>query len=79
MEEKEKMKNRYIEEQNNVREQLQKEEKENIERRLHKVIMDKSQKSFWKESKKAIRNDESTWIVTKNSEGKSLFDPKENL
>ena len=42
------------------------------------MTQDKRQSSFWKEHRKIVQEDESTWLITKDDQGKCIFDPEEN-
>lgn len=72
------MRNSYIMKQMEVRKQIEKEQRENIEKRLQKMTHDKSHQTFWKERKKLLNQHGSTWQITKDINGKRLYDPEQN-
>ena len=73
-----KMKEAYITKQIQVRAQIEKEQKEDIEKRLQRMCHDKSHQTFWKERKKLLHQDGTTWQITKDKNGKRLYDPEQN-
>ena len=77
--ERENLKQIYIQKQTEVRNQIQKEAKERAQKRFEEIIQSKNRDLFWKERKTQMRNDSSEWLVTKDETGKRLHDPKENL
>ena len=50
----------------------------NIQKKLEKMAPENSFQTFWKERRKLVRDDESTWQVTKDDQGRRIFDPEEN-
>ena len=71
--EKFKLKDIYIETQNNLRTQLKQEQNENIERKITKMC-EQGAIGFWKELKQIKRDEFSQWCCIKDGDGNRIFD-----
>ena len=65
-----------MENQEKVRNQIQKEREKKIDDRYEKMINDKSRVTFWKEIKDGNRKPPSSWISVKDKDGKRILDPQ---
>jgi hypothetical protein len=79
VDEKESTKDEYIQKQKQDREQIKIEQTTNIPQKLEKkMASENGHQTFCKERRKLVRDDESTWLVTKDEHGQQIFDPKNN-
>ena len=75
------LKEQYVESQKLVQNQLQREEKENTEKKIQQILSG-NKNVFWKDRSNFIKNTCDEWNVTKDPKGKRLFDPcqiKDNM
>ena len=68
----------YIQKQNEVRAQMEEDKKLELESKIQKMITSGDQTMFWKEKSKLSKNYTDNWLITKDENGKRLFDPTEN-
>ena len=72
----------YIQKQHEIKDKVNEEEEKRIHSRFEKMREDKSNRKFWNERGMMKRDQSSSWLVTKGSDGKRIFDPdmnKENI
>ena len=70
---------KYIEKQKQLQQMIQKEREKIIEEKFEHMITSNNSDNFWKERRKIQRDNSSEWMITKNKQGKRLYDPQENL
>ena len=68
----------YIQKQKEIREQLEKEEKEKTKIMFDRMIKEANNGGFWKERRKLNRDETPLWMVTKDEHGRRILDPEEN-
>ena len=72
------IKDQYKIKQQNLQKIIQEEITEKAKEKFQNMIKSKSSNEFWKERKKFQRDDTSDWMITKDDNGKRLYDPQEN-
>ena len=73
------MKDVYIQKQQEVKRQLEREKMEKLENKIKKMTSSGDKNMFWKERSKIRKDVTGEWLVTKDECGKRLFDPDANL
>ena len=68
----------YIQKQHEIKEKAEEEEEKRLHSRFAKMKEDRSKKTFWNERGMTKRDQSSSWLVTKGSDGKRIFDPEMN-
>ena len=68
----------YVEKQHEIKEEAIKEESDRIYGRFQKMEDNGKSGAFWKERKRMKNDEGSSWLVTKDIEGKRIFDPEKN-
>ena len=68
----------YIQKQKEIRELLEKEEKEKTKIMFDRMIKEANNGGFWKERRKLNRDETPLWMVTKDEHGRRILDPEEN-
>ena len=68
----------YIQKQHEIKEKAEEEEEKRFHSRFEKMKEDRSNTNFWKERGIMKRDQASSWLVTKGSDGKRIFDPELN-
>ena len=69
---------KYIEKQHEIKEEAVKEESEQIYERFRKMAESGTSGAFWRERKRIKKDDGASWLITKDKEGKRIFDPNRN-
>ena len=69
----------YLDLQTKITDQILEERTAKIDRRLDNMMKDKSKNTFWKERKKANRDELSEWMVTKNDKMERIYDTEKNM
>merc|ERR1712050_462945 len=67
---------RYKDKQNEVNAQARAEEEERINRRIDIISSDRD--GIWKERRRAKRGQMDDWFITKDKQGRRIYDPDEN-
>ena len=68
----------YIQKQHEIKEKAEEEEEKRLHSRFEKMKQDRSNKTFWNERGMMKKDQASSWLVTKGSDGKRIFDPELN-
>ena len=76
--EKQELKEKYMEKQLLVRNQIEREQRKKTEKRIEKMI-EGGPNAFWKERRRAIRDDSGEWWTTKDENGVRLYGEEENM
>ena len=77
--EKQHIKEQYKIKQQTLQKAIQEERMRKTEEKFQNMIKSKSSNEFWKERKKIQRDDTSDWMITKDNDGKRLYDPHQNM
>ena len=68
----------YIQKQHEIKEKALEEEEQRLNTRFEKMVEDRSNNQFWNERRLMKKDQASSWLVTKDSDGKIIYDPEEN-
>ena len=69
---------KYVKKQHEIKEEAVREESDRIYERFTKMAENGKRGAFWKERKQMKKDEGSSWLITKNDEGRRIFDPEEN-
>ena len=69
--------NEYIQKQREIKEQIELEESQQIDAKFEKMKRN-GMDGFWNARKKTKKDDSSSWLITKDEDGKRIFDPEMN-
>ena len=72
------VKTKYIHKQKQLQTLIKKEREAFLNEKFQKMIESGSD-GFWKERREILKDDTAEWMITKNEEGKRLYDPVENM
>ena len=75
---KKKLLDEYFRKQREVRDQATYEECEQIKGRLQRMERERVPGQFWKERKLMKKDETSSWLITKDSDGQRIYDPESN-
>ena len=68
----------YIQKQHEIKDKAEEEEEKRFHSRFAKMKEDRSKKTFWTERGMMKKDQSSSWLITKDSDGKRIFDPEMN-
>ena len=71
----------YRQKQKELAARIEQEDEEEVRRKFEKMITAANKGGFWRERRRQYRDEAATWMVTKDEEGKRIFDKekKENI
>ena len=68
----------YKEKQEEQKERMQTEQREKIQNKFERMIREKNSDMFWKEKKKMSKDETMELLITKDEDGKRIYDPEKN-
>ena len=68
----------YICKQKELTAKIEKEEEEEVKIRFEKMIEEANKGGFWRERRRMNRDETSTWMISKDENGKRILDPEGN-